>query len=371
MMTVPSAMRTLSSLCSAAVLLAGAAGPTSMAQALPAIEPPVRIVLHPQASVEEEKVTLGAIADVTSGDPVTQQRLIELPLGRAPKAGEPVKLDRDALTRWIRARTGIEPAQIAWAGPAVTLIVPTVHTVKGEQIAQVARDELQSVLTQGGLRAEIDLIQAPRDLDVPAGKTEFKPRAQNVAIDATRLTASTGGTLAKRQSVWVDIWVEGRFIRTVPVGFTVSVYAPAYIAVQNLAAGFVFDPDHVDPAQLAVREIEWSGRLTEPVKPPVPSPAKAAAAAAVPRKQPAAPLKLRRPLPAGQPVTRSDVVTAPLVAQGDYATLHSVSGPIELESRVQVLQDGSAGQMIRVKLPKASSAVLARVTGPGQVEIRE
>ncbi|HEX7639621.1 MAG TPA: flagella basal body P-ring formation protein FlgA [Burkholderiaceae bacterium] len=57
------------------------------------------------------------------------------------------------------------------------------------------------------------------------------------------------------------------------------------------------------------------------------------------------------------------------VLRGSLATLHSTSGAIRLESRVEVLQDGVVGQDVRVRLPGASESVQARVTGPGQVEV--
>ena len=59
----------------------------------------------------------------------------------------------------------------------------------------------------------------------------------------------------------------------------------------------------------------------------------------------------------------------PLVARGGTATLRSVDGAIEVESRVEVREDGGAGQDVRVRLPGATADVLARVTGPGRVEV--
>jgi flagella basal body P-ring formation protein FlgA len=347
---------------------------TTGGMALPAIgqdrplkEPAARIELRPQVTVEQTIVTLGAVADISSRDPQLRQRLMDLPLGRSPPAGEPVTLGRETLMRWIRARIGIDATQIAWSGAAAANVLPVTRTVAGERIAHVAQDQLQMALAQNSLRGEINLLQGPQDITVPDGKVELKARSHAV-LETTGTALTAGSLLARRQSVWVDIWVDGNFIRTVPVGFNVSAYAPAYVALQDLAAGIVFDPEHVDQEQLAVKEVEWSGRLAEPIKPipdnPFGSPA------SPPRKRHAA-LKLRRPVAAGHAVTKTDVVAAPLVAQGDYATLRSVNGPIELESRVEVLQDGNAGQAVRVKMPKASSPVLARVTGPGQVEIQE
>ena len=58
-----------------------------------------------------------------------------------------------------------------------------------------------------------------------------------------------------------------------------------------------------------------------------------------------------------------------LVARGGTAMLRSVDGAIEVESRVEVHEDGAAGQDVRVRLPGATADVLARVTGPGRVEV--
>jgi flagella basal body P-ring formation protein FlgA len=130
------------------------------------------------------------------------------------------------------------------------------------------------------------------------------------------------------------------------------------------------DPGHMDANNLTVREVEWSGRGALPISVPTILPGTEDAKNGSPLAA-ATPLRLRHPVAAGQPVTRADVEAVSLVTRGEYATLRSVHGPIELESRVEVLQDGGPGQTVRVKLANASSAILARVTGPGTVEIRQ
>ena len=346
--------RTLHALLALTGLLAGGA------PCLAADAPPIRIELLPQVTVNHETVLLGEVATISTQDPALQQKLADLPLGRAPLAGQAVELGRDTLMRWIRNRLGIEAALIAWAGPDTTKVMPLTETVTGERIAAVAAAQLRTMLIDSGLRGTVDLLQTPPDLSVPAGKVELKPRAQ---ANLQAAGASLGPLLAKRQSVWVDIWVDDRFVRTAPVSLEVTAYAPAYVALQDLAAGLVFDPDHPDAAQVAVREVEWTGRNAEPVKP---TPIEATAPL-----PPVPQVRLRHSVKAGQTLTHADVGTAPLVTQGSFATLRSVSGPISLESRVEVLQDGAAGQTVRVKLPKGRSPILAQVTGPGQVEIRE
>jgi len=58
----------------------------------------------------------------------------------------------------------------------------------------------------------------------------------------------------------------------------------------------------------------------------------------------------------------------PAVTRGSFAALAARSGGVEVETRVEVLQDGQPGQRVRVRLPTASASILAQVLAPGRVE---
>lgn len=168
----------------------------------------MRIDLCAMAATPTERVTLADIASI-KGDDATAARLGALEVGHVSADGQPTLVDRATLTRWIQARTGLMPQDIAWSG-------------------------------------------------------------------------------AERCSVRVD-----RAAATLPL-------APAVAATAVLARA------------------SSSG-----------------------------------------------------VTRGNVATLRSSSGGIRVESRVEVLQDGALGQDVRVRLPGAVDAVLARVVAPGQVEVAQ
>jgi flagella basal body P-ring formation protein FlgA len=198
-------------------------------------------------------------------------------------------------------------------------------------------EALRALLARDGARVEVDVARAPRDVVVPRGAVELKVRP-----------LSQGAVPAKRQAVWVDIWVGGRFVRTVTVDAEVSVFRPALVASAEQRPGEV-----LERSRLSVREVEVSGRRAPPVDPASPEP-----------------LRVRRPLPAGATVTRADVEPAPLVTRGHLATLRGGGGLVRLETRVEVLEDGRPGQLVRVKVPNSTGPVLARVTGLGTVEVQ-
>lgn len=82
------------------------------AKAAPAVE----IRMRPVVDASAGHVLLGDAADIHASDLPTIANLVALPLGTAPSAGRETVLRRDAIARWVRTRTGLGTAEIAWTG---------------------------------------------------------------------------------------------------------------------------------------------------------------------------------------------------------------------------------------------------------------
>jgi flagella basal body P-ring formation protein FlgA len=296
--------------------------------------PTVRIELRNEVHVEGPLVRLGDVAVLETLDLPMLERLMALPLGPSPRTGTAVRLERERLLRWIRARTALHTGQIAWAGPNATVVRVRAELVPGPSIASAAAEALAKAVASGGFRAELGSPEVPRDLTVPAGPVEL--RARPIARAAV---------LSRHPTVWVDVRVAGRFVRAVPVSFELTVYAPGLVATAPGAPG-----DLLEPGSVEVREVAWSGTDVLPVD------------------LPAGGLRLRRSIAQGATLTRAHVEPAPLVRRGSWATLRASHGLVSIERRVEILQDGRPGQTIRVRA-NGQGDVLARVTGPGQVEV--
>lgn len=118
----------------------------------------------------------------------------------------------------------------------------------------------------------------------------------------------------RRPLLWADIWSGAAFVRTVPVALEVA------------------------------SEPSDSAAMTRPEAPP-----------------PLRPMELDR--------TSARDTGPPVVARGDWATLCSTTGPILVEGRVEVLQDGRPGQKIRVRQQGVPGTLVARVLAHGQLEL--
>lgn len=321
------------------LLLAGrAAGgeraePAALTERRPA---PIRIELGAEVEVKQPRVKLGDVAKLAAADPATLQRLADLSLGQAPAAGHAFRLERERLSRWIRAQTGIGAELIEWAGPAVSDVRLSARLLSGDAIAECAIESVRARRSGTEMRIEPSVNQRPPDQAIPLGRLELRARPLPEA-----------DLLAKRLSLPVEIMVDGRLVRAVPVSLDLKAFGPAVVATQRQSAG-----EPLQTSAFEVREVEWSGRDLLPVQ----------------RARREA-LRLRRPVEPGTLLTRAHVEPAPVVAQGDWATLHVRQGLLDLERRVEVLQDGRAGERVRVKLKTAGPAILARVTGPGTVEV--
>lgn len=329
-----------------ALCVATSLGIHASASAIPRPSPTVTIELRPGVKIGRSQVRLGDVAYLTTHDLPTLRQLMALPMGAAPRPGSPAVLDRETVERWIHAKSGL--FAIRWEGPIEVEVESAALQLPGDTVIDAAQSALTRWLSERSLRAEVRPVSTARDLVLPAGKPTLHVRP--IASQALP---------SKRMLVWVDAWVDDRFVRTTAVSFEVSAWALVTVAAADVDRGVTVDPV-VRHGALQEREVDLTTlRQGKPA-----ASAKSRTTVAESNQQ------LRRPLRSGEALTESHLEPALAVARGSSAELTARSGDVAIQSRVEVLQDGRPGQIVRVKVPGASGEVLARVTGPGQVEVQ-
>ncbi len=317
---------------------------------------PVQIRMLEQAEVNRGQVLLGDVAIVSTTDLPRLKQLMLMPIGSAPRSGEIIRLSRDRLKNWASSRLGLAAANIEWSGPETVSVKLAKQLLHGELIYSVPQESLISALAKNGLRGEIHPAQSVNDIVVPAGDLRLAARPQ-ASLQTTTPTYRGNPVFGKHHSIWVDVWVDDVFFRTVSVGVDVDVFAPAFIATRDFAVGERVKANIAASPSLAIRDVDWYSQIATPIR------------ASKRLEDPnLAELQIIRPIAAGQALTRANTSRAPQVVHGSYATLRLNNGPIQLERRVEVLEDGVVGQMVRVKLPNGANSMLAQVTGPGFLE---
>ena len=152
----------------------------------------------------------------------------------------------------------------------------------------------------------------------------------------------------------MDVQVDGRFVRSVPVSFAVEAYREAWVAPKPIAGGVVLMPGMIEQ-----REVEITGQTGAGVDAGI---AQVGAATGI--------WRTTKALREGQALSTRDIAPAPAIARGDWVTLQLRSGPIELESRAEALQDGELGQRVKVRLPDRASPLEGRVVDRSRVEAK-
>lgn len=186
--------------------------------------PPATIELRSQASVSAEQVTLGDVAILRSADLDVVRKLVNLPIGDAPRAGQSAVVQRAALEAWVRGQVEIAQHGLAWQGPSETRVARATREVRGEDLAAAAAAALRASLAMRGVAAEVHVSHLPRDVRVPAGAVRLEARAREHA------------PLGPRMLVWVDIWAADALLRTIPVALTAAWNEPPLSSAVRLHA---------------------------------------------------------------------------------------------------------------------------------------
>lgn len=318
-------------------LLCSAAG--SFAGVAQQVRVDVRVL--PQAAVHRTPVRLGDVAAVESTDAGLAQQFREIPIGSAPNEEALVSLERRRLAAAVRSLQRNSGVDLRWSGAAaVTVSFDAVQQrVGGAEFADAARPLLREWLATRASASSMELARAPSDQVLPMG---------SVVLEVRPLAA--GQPIASRMKLWVDVLVDGRFVKAVPIDFVVQVWQPAWVARRDLRPG-----EQPQEQLLERREVEaaqYGGRLY-------------AGEGSVFGSS-----RMRTTLLAGRPLLSEQMETMPAVVRGGHATLISRRGAVELEALVQVLDDGRPGQTIRVRPVASKGVVEALVVDVGQVEVK-
>ncbi len=215
-----------------------------------------------------------------------------------------------------------------------------------EVVRDATADEMGTMVTQalGNWlhtrvdRYELALLPAPATRDVmPKGRLGFRIRP---------LPAQ--GMPTPRMAVWVDVLIDGRYVRSMLRAVDVKAYQQAWVVRQDIEVG-----DPLNAQVLEHREVDV-----------------AAAALAAWQGQPEGHVARRRLL-AGSYLTETAVTLPTAVARGQQVSLVNRLGGVEIVANALALQAGDPGQAVQVKVDAARTAVLARVVGPGKVELQQ
>jgi flagella basal body P-ring formation protein FlgA len=290
------------------------------------------VALRDHADVAGEHVRLGDLAELDG----ESAKWADVDVWPAPPPCQIVRAGRAAVAQRLRDLAALRTALFDLVGAEQITIERRCQHLDPALLNASGREALAAWLRPRAEQFELAPIDLPM-LELPVGEVSLVSRAlpPNESVSA-------------RMHVWVDVCIDGRPIRAVPVAFSVHAYRDAWVASHDVGIG-----QRLEGAGLQHRRIDIAPERAEPL-PELPRDA-----------------RLRKPLLAGQALTTAHVEQVPPVVRGSTVTLKSGMGTIGVEARAEALQDGRQGQWVWVRVASATGPVRARVVDAGVVEVKD
>lgn len=299
------------------------------------------ISLYPTASAKGSCVLLSDVAATRGGTPVLMRRIAALDVADVPSSSKSITISKEevafrlqlaGIDRQAFRLEGADQVVVRCAGPPLT----------EKNFLTVAQEYLIHHLPWPADDVRIQLAQ-PLQL----------PPLRLTAGDQVRLEPELRSSANMLGRVYVDmaVLVNGRQQALVPVALDIKLTQELAVAARRIEAGEILGKDNLYPDRRVVGESSryltcaecMSGR------------------------------RAKRAIPAGQLLAQGDVETLKehnvLVKQHDLVKLMARVGPLRVVALGEALQDGTAGQSIRVRNVDSKSIILARVVDRALVEV--
>ncbi len=293
----------------------------------------VSIYLPREIKISVEQMTIGSFAVVRSQDEALAARVSAVPMGRAPWSDDQVFIDRQTVLSRL-ASEGFTTEHIQLIGAAEVVISRDEVTVSPVQLVDAAGRFL-SDNPMDTERLRLKLIQTPQELVVPAGGA--------LTFQADWADTAPDGHVAVR----ITILSDGR-----DVGQRTLLYRMVHLVRKVVTTRQLEPGDTISPQNTKVVVEESNRPQAEDWSPPYGTEARTRLAVGVEVRtgvisDEAAPVVIKR----------NTVVVLKIEGVGFLLTCHGTA-----------LQDGRAGDLIRVRNVDSKRVITAKVLEDGSVE---
>lgn len=275
----------------------------------------VIIQLPGKATVAGPQISLGDIADVLGDDKAKADRIRRLALGKAAPAGDILKINPGYVKILLR-REGYSLDEFEFQGSGSTEILTQSQSFDPAGLLPLAKAFVLDQTKETPEDVDVKIEGMGKQIILPAGKVtaKFRPSFSGRYEGAVFLTA--------------ELAVDGHLARTLPLRLEVDVFQPTVVVTKALEKGDKFTRDNVSLVRTPNSQIT-RGCLRQ-----MNSVLGRTAAS---------------PLAPGRLVRVSDLYDPPAIQHGQIVEGIVQKGNIELSVQVRAIEDGKAGDSIRIE----------------------
>lgn len=297
----------------------------------------IKIIVAPESKVEGGVITLGQLADVSGDDVEWVRSLRQLKLGSAPPLGSSTVLSKELLNMRLRA-TGSDFSGIVWQIPESVTVTTNSQVVNGQALLDKAVATIEQQIGHGVSSEDYNItpVTGVQDVIIPAGTMMLSADVPY----GVRYNTTT--------NVTVSISVNGQLFSKVALNFNVKLYGQVVVVNRQVSFGEILTTDNVRYERLETGRL-GAGYFKDMNK--------------------VLGLAARRSLPPGMVVLDTNVNKPLLIKQGNMVNIVAYIGSMEVSATGQAMQDGSEGQLIRVKNINSNKIMSAKVLNESTVQV--
>ena len=293
----------------------------------------LKIYLPREVTVKDSSLSLGQVS-IIRGDASLGVKAGKIELGRISVPGQKIVLDRSTLLSRL-ACNGIPISRVKLTGAEKITVKQLYKTVSGDQFVSLASSFLKGN-SSGGSACRWDPIHIPKDFAVPgpAKDITFSPR----------LARSTVKNQAK---VEIALLSGGKNICAREVAFTLRYGCRRAVAKADIAAGQIISQENVKIEEELSNYPEPAGW-----------------------KSPFG-LVARCRLPANAAIRPQMVgpVKAPIIVKRNQNVVIRIESPgFLITAAGTAMQDGKAGEHVKVRNADSQRVIIAKINSDGSVE---
>jgi flagella basal body P-ring formation protein FlgA len=294
----------------------------------------LEIKVNAKAVVLEDTVLLGHIANFRPDTDHRVARLRGIEVAVAPSPGKTFTLSAQFLKYKIGSIASAEE-DIRLLIPENVLVERKARVLSKQDLEEIYRDHVEDHAPPSA-ELHFESIRVPESVALPVGDLHWETRS-------TRPDRYVG-----RVPVLIAFWVDGKLVRKVPVSGRISVSQEMVMAARRIPEGSIIADEDLVLVQEQRTKIS-SHALTS--------------------FDDALGKRAIRTIRAGKQLTTQMIENLPLVEKGKRVVIMTQYKGVRATTLGKVLEDGQAGDQVRVINVTSGKEIFSTVKGPGVVEV--
>ena len=294
-----------------------------------------RVSVLEKVQIDAENILLGKIAEIESSDPILNQKLNGVVIGKAPLPGNSLAITKSIIKLRLK-QNGIDAARLLLYMPAKVVVTRSFITISQEKIKALVSDYILNNILSLRKDARIKNIKVASGLRVPTGRISYKvspPRKRNLLGKVpVSVTFSVDDKLYKR--VWATV--------------TIEEFATVVVTKKPLGRYKPITEDDIELQKLDLAKLP-SNAITDPN--------------AVLGK------RTRRAIGTRAVLSSNMVEFPPLVKRGDVVVIVAESDGLKITTLGQVKKKGRLGERIPVINFDSKKILYAQVLDSNTVKV--